>query len=412
MSGTTGRGSGAAGPAIHPVGGPVLVFNAGSSTLKASIVGVTPEGRPAPAPLAALTIEWGSDASREAAVTAGVDSALAGLRDQGAQPADCVAVAHRVVHGGDGFRAPAIVDEAAILAIEALAPLAPLHNPVAAATIRAARERLPTLPHVAVFDTAFHATLPEAAWRYPLPADWESWGIRRYGFHGLSVAWAVERAAALLGRPAGDLSLVVAHLGSGCSVTAVERGRSAWTSMGMTPLEGLMMGTRAGSVDPGILLAVLRDGRRTLGALAEDLDHRSGLLGVSGSAAGMRELEISAGGGDERAALAIAMFVDRAAAGIAAAATALPRLDALVFTGGIGEHARDVCAAIIGRLRVLAVPQMPDDRRENPGADTVLADTGRPGVPVVLRVLAREDVVAARAALRLARPGHPLGGQA
>ncbi len=388
----------------------MLVFNAGSSTLKASIVGATTAGHPVPPPLAALTIEWGNDASRDAAVAAGVDSALAGLRDLGADPADCVAVAHRVVHGGDRFREPVLLDDAAIVAIEAMASLAPLHNPVATAAIRAARERLSSAPHVAAFDTAFHAALPESAWRYPLPAEWASWGIRRYGFHGLSVEWSVERAAVLLGRPAGDLALVVAHLGSGCSVTAVDGGRSVATSMGMTPLEGLMMGTRAGSVDPGILLAVLRDGRRTLGALAEDLDHRSGLLGVSGSAAGMRELEISAGGGDERAALAIAMFVDRAAAGIAAAATALPRLDALVFTGGIGEHARDVLAAIVRRLRVLAVPPITGDGREDPGADTVLADAGRRGVPVVLRVRAREDVVVARAALRLAVPGHPSGG--
>jgi acetate kinase len=268
---------------------------------------------------------------------------------------------------------------------------------VAAATIRAARALLPGLPHVAVFDTAFHAPLPETAWRYPLPAEWEGWEIRRYGFHGLSVAWSVERAAGLLARPVDGLNLVVAHLGSGCSVTAIAGGRSVQTSMGMTPLEGLMMGTRAGSLDPGILLAVLRDGRRTAAELADDLDHRSGLLGVSGQSAGMRELETAAAEGDARAALAIQMFEERAAAGIAAAATALPRLDALAFTAGIGEHAGRVRARIVSRLAVLGVPPVEPDET---GADRILA--AAPGRPAVLRVEAREDVVAARSALAVA----------
>lgn len=308
--------------------------------------------------------------------------------------AQLAAVAHRVVHGGPTFTAPTPIDHSVLATIDALAPLAPLHNPIAAATIRAARRRLADTPHVAVFDTAFHATLAEPARRYPLPVSWDEWGIRRYGFHGLSVAWSVERAAQLLQRPIEELGLVVAHLGSGCSVTAVLAGRSVATSMGMTPLEGLMMGTRAGSIDPGILLAVLRDGRLTTAGLAEVLDHEAGLLGVSGTSADMRELQAAADAGDQRAALAIEMFIERAAAGIAAAATALPRLDGIVFTGGIGEHAGRVRAAIVGQLAVLGLEPIGVG---DSGEDRILGSGWL--APAVLRIEAREDIVAARSAL-------------
>lgn len=383
----------------------VLVLNAGSSTLKASLVdrdataegGHDPQaGATVPPPIAATTVEWGADASRGADIEAGVAAAIerVGVRtDVGGR--SLIAVAHRVVHGGADLTEPTVIDEETVAAIDALAPLAPLHNPIAAATIRAARRVLPDVPHVAAFDTGFHASLPEVARRYPVPDGWVAWGVRRYGFHGLSVAWSVERAGRLLGRSPEQLDLVVAHLGNGCSVTAVHAGRSVATSMGMTPLEGLMMGTRAGSIDPGILLTVLREGRLTVEELAEALDHGSGLLAVSGSSSDMRDLQKAADAGDTRAALAIQMFIDRAAAGIAAAATALPRLDALVFTGGIGEHAGAVRSAIVGRLGVFAFE--PVDPGEN-GTDRML---GGGAGPAVLRIGAREDVVAARAAARL-----------
>jgi acetate kinase len=385
--------------------GLTLVLNAGSSTLKASVLG--PALGPAlgalpvlaanpPDPVAACTVSLGDDATRGAAIDEAVAAALDRLRADGVPPDTVGLAVHRVVHGGERYREPAIVDDGMLTAIDAAAELAPLHNMVAAAVIRSSRTRLPRARHVAVFDTAFHAGLPEAAWRYPLPTAWEAWGIRRYGFHGLSVAWAVVRASALLGRPVADLGLVVAHLGNGCSVTAVDGGRSVATSMGMTPLEGLMMGTRAGSLDPGIILAVLRAGRRSPAELSEDLDHASGLLGVSGRTGAMDELEASAQAGDERAALAVEMFVVRAAAGIAAAATSLRRLDAVVFTGGIGAHAGSVRARIVERLSVLgAAPIAPDEL----GADRVLPPTGRS--PVMLRIGSREDLVAARAALEL-----------
>lgn len=302
------------------------------------------------------------------------------------------AVGYRVVHGGSRFSDAVVLDDATLEAIEALGDLAPLHTPIAAATIRAARRILPGVPHVAAFDTAFHASLPEAARRYPVPDDWVTEaGVRRYGFHGLSVAWSMVRAADLLERPVADLRLVVAHLGGGCSVTAVDGGRSVDTSMGMTPLEGLMMGTRAGSIDPGIIFRLLRDGRRA-SAIETDLDRHSGLQGVGGTADMARLLDRAADG-DERATLAIELFVRRAAAGIAAAATCLPRLDGLVFTGGIGEHASAVRARICQRLTVLGVPLPGDGDAGGPELDAVLANGGG---PAVLRVHAREDVMIAR----------------
>jgi acetate kinase len=375
--------------------GRVLVLNAGSSTLKASLVEVDAPGA-APPPLAASIVEWGADASRGADVEAGVLRALEGVGIDPVSDPGLASVAHRVVHGGSAFTQPTVIDDATLTAIDTLAPLAPLHNPIAASTIRAARRALPRIPHVAVFDTAFHATLPETAWRYPVPASWDDWGIRRYGFHGLSVAWSVERAAQLLGRPAEALGLVVAHLGNGCSVTAVDAGRSVGTSMGMTPLEGLMMGTRAGSIDPGIILAILRERRLDPDGLAEVLDHRAGLLAVSGSSSDMRELQVAADDEDARAGLAIEMFVDRAAAAIAAAATSLSMLDGVVFTGGIGEHAGRVRTAIVRRLAVLGVEAISP---EEVGGDRILGGGGARHGPAVMRIGAREDIVATRAAL-------------
>jgi acetate kinase len=373
----------------------VLVLNAGSSTLKAAIVEPSvPGAAPGPA-IAAVSVGLGDDASRGADVRAGFETAMAELASAGGRPERVVAVAHRVVHGGATYTAPTIVTDSVLADIDSLTPLAPLHEPVAAAAIRAAMLRLTDPPHVAVFDTAFHASLPESAWRYPVPRSWDAWGVRRYGFHGLSVEWSVERAAELLDRAASELDLVVAHLGNGCSVTAVADGRSVATSMGMTPLEGLMMGTRSGSIDPGILLALIRDGRLDADALADTLDHRSGLLGVSGSSGDMRALQSSADAGDAAASLAIAMFVERAAAAVASAATSLPRLDGLVFTGGIGAGNARIRAAIVERLAVLGLTPIGADDGDR---DAVVAG-GEGGGPAVLRIVAREDIVAARAAL-------------
>lgn len=358
----------------------VLVFNAGSSSLKASVLDAD-----GVAPTAESNDSW-ADPRDEALAVRGVLDAFA---REGVDRRTIEAVGYRIVHGGARFTTPTLIDEDVLAAIDGLRDLAPLHNPLALRTVRASRDALPGIPHVACFDTAFHATLERASFVYPLPYEWfTEWGYRRFGFHGLSVAWAVRRCGELLGRPPGELGLVVAHLGAGCSVTGVWQGRSVATSMGMTPLEGVVMATRGGSVDPGVLLAAMRDHAVDGAALEATLDRRSGLLGVSGRTGDMREL-LQAEATDERAALAIEIFVRSAAAGIAASATALPRLDAIAFTGGIGENAAVIRARIAQRLASLGVAAVDVDHVD---VDTVLVRT-----PVaVVRVEAREDMVIAR----------------
>jgi acetate kinase len=366
---------------------PSLVLNAGSSTLKASLVEPA-----ADEPRSTTTEQWIVADDGQPDVGATVHRVLERLE---AGPANVGGVGHRVVHGGDDFSGPVVVDDHVVDVIDRLAPLARLHNPIAAETIRAARKRLPKARHVACFDTAFHASLPETARRYPVPEAWLGWGIRRYGFHGLSVEWAVERAAALLGEEAASLRLVVAHLGAGCSVTAIDRGRSVWTSMGLTPLEGTMMATRAGSIDPGAIVRLLRDGHLTIDELDEALERESGLLAVGGTA-DMRTLLEREGAADPQAILAVAMFVDRAAATVAAAMTRLDTIDGLVFTGGIGENAPTIRTRICRRLRVVGVPPV---RIRDVARDTVLRRPDQ--AAAVLRIEAREDVVIARAVERL-----------
>lgn len=369
----------------------VLVLNPGSSSLKVSVL-----EPPAIEALSTAEIDWGADATRAPGRTASAGAILDAIAADGVPASSIDAVGYRVVHGGSRFTGPTLIDDAVVVAIEDLATLAPLHNRIAAETIRLVREELSDIPHVATFDTAFHASLAPAGYRYPVPEAWfRDWGIRRYGFHGLSVAWSVERAAQLLDRPIGELRVVVAHLGSGCSVTAVDGGRSVDTSMGMTPLEGLMMGTRAGSIDPGVILASLREDRLTLGQLGDALDHRSGLLGVSGRSSDVRELLSAEAEGDADAGLALELFVRRAAAGIAASSTSLADLDAIVFTGGIGTNSGTVRTRIVDRLAVLGVGKIPSVDVES---DSRLGDSG--GGPAVLRVLAREDVVIAREVMR------------
>jgi acetate kinase len=247
------------------------------------------------------------------------------------------AVGHRVVHGGRRFVGPALVDDAVEQAIEELAVLAPLHNRRALEEIRRARKALPEVRHVAVFDTAFHRTLPPAASTYAIPERWrEEWDVHRYGFHGISVQWVASQVQA-------D-RLLVCHLGGGCSVTAVRDGRSVDTTMGFSPLEGVPMATRSGSVDPGALLYLLREGLLTEEELGQGLEHESGLAGLSGG-----------GSGDvrEASALALDVFVHRIAGAVAAMAAACGGIEVLAFTGGIGEHAEDVRERIVERMRFL-----------------------------------------------------------
>jgi acetate kinase len=391
----------------------VLVLNPGSSSLKSSVIetasipAIGADGLVASAsaeslaPLGEVEFDWGADATAEGGDPADdIRSLVARYEASGISLDSLSAVGYRVVQGGATFREPLMVTPRVVEQVAALRELAPLHNGMAAAAMTAGLAAIPHLPHVVVFDTAFHATLPEEAFRYPVPERWyREWGVRRYGFHGISVAWATERAASLLGRPIGELRTVVAHLGSGCSVTAVDGGRSVATSMGLTPLEGLMMGTRAGSIDPGAMFYLLRSGRLSPEDLAEQMDHESGLLGVSGQTSDVRELVRLEAAGDERATIALAMFARRAAECIAASATALPTLDAIVFTGGIGENAAGLRARIVARLGSIGVAPVPD---EAPRQDAILSPPG--SSPAVLRIVAREDLVVARAAARLVAP--------
>jgi acetate kinase len=352
----------------------ILVLNPGSSTLKGSLVIIGSRAA------ADAIVDWPSG-DADADTADGVVGELLGRL-----PGEPDAVGYRVVHGGASYRAAAPVDDMLLARIEELDELAPLHNRRAAIVMRTAAAALREVPHVACFDTAFHRDLPEEAWRYPLPADWvERWGLRCFGFHGLSVSWAVQRAAELLGARPAELRLVVAHLGSGCSVTAVDGGRSVDTSMGFTPYEGLMMGTRSGSIDPGILLHLLRGGV-SIDDLADGLAHRSGLLAVAGTA-DARDLERRAESGDASAKLALDMFARRAAGAIASAATTLPSLDAVVFTGGIGQHSVAIRDEIVRRLRSIGLRSA----LEPVDPDGIAAE----GPPAVLVVAAREDLVVA-----------------
>ena len=305
-------------------------------------------------------------------------------------PQDVVGVGHRVVHGGARFREPTVVDDEMLAALDEVTTLAPLHNTPALEGIRGARRLLADVPHVAVFDTAFHATLPPEAHTYAVPRRWrEEWGIRRYGFHGLSVQWAAERVQVP--------RLIVAHLGGGCSVTAVRDGVSIDTTMGFTPLEGPPMATRSGTIDPGALLHVLRSGLSVTDA-DHVLEHESGLVGLSERSTRVDELERAERDGDERAALALGVFTYRLAQAIAAMATSLGGVDALVFTAGIGEGSASFRARVCSRLGFLGVELDPAANDAARGDAEIAADSSSARVTVVT---AREDVVIARAVFAL-----------
>jgi acetate kinase len=287
----------------------ILVVNAGSTSLKLSVVDRDDVSRP-----------------------------IAALSDAG----DVAAVGHRIVHGGPQFIEPTLLDDDVVSALDELRELAPLHNPPAVDAIRRARRELTNVPQVAVFDTAFHRTMPALSSTYLLPERYRALGIRRFGFHGLSVAWVAEQVQVA--------RLVVCHLGGGCSVTAVRDGRSVDTTMGFTPLEGVPMGTRPGPVDPGALLYLLRHGVSPA-ELEQALEHESGLLALGGTA----DVATLVASADEGAQLALEIFAYRVAQAVAAMSTALGGLDAVAFTGGVGEHAAPVRSAICERLRFLGV---------------------------------------------------------
>jgi acetate kinase len=314
----------------------VLTVNAGSSSLKLRLLGERDEViRSADLP----------------AVGTG-DPRLAGtLRDWPVPDA----TGHRIVHGGTRFTGPVLVDAQVESELRALTDLAPLHQPKSLAAFDAVRQQFPDVPAVACFDTAFHASMPAAAASYAVPRDWQQrYGVRRYGFHGLSHAYCSARAAELLGRSPAGLRVVSCHLGAGASLAAVVSGRSVDTTMGFTPLEGLVMATRSGTVDPGLVLWLAEHEQLPPADIADALEHRSGLLALAGTA-DMREVEAAAAAGGPAATLAFDVFVHRLVTGIGAMTAAAGGLDALVFTAGIGEHSPAVRAAATRRLGHLGV---------------------------------------------------------
>ena len=361
----------------------VLTVNAGSSSLKLRLLGP----------------DDGVLASEELAATSGRADPDA-LRDALAGMARADAVGHRIVHGGTRFTGPVRLDREVVEALRALTPLAPLHQPAALDALAAVGAALPDVPSVACIDTAFHARMPAEASVYALPREWrDRHDLRRFGFHGLSHAYAARRAAELLGRASRDLRVVTCHLGAGASLAAVLGDRSLDTTMGFTPVEGLIMATRSGSVDPGLVLWLLEHGGHEVAEVSDALEHRSGLLALAGSA-DMREVLERARAGDAGARLARDAYVHRLRAMIAAMTASLGGLDVLVFTGGVGERASEIRTAAAAGLGFLGVAVDAErDRTAHPDADV-----SAPGAPVrTVAVEAREDLEMAaqvRAVLR------------
>ena len=358
----------------------ILAVNEGSSSLKLSVIGDGDET------LATESITLGDGPDSVAGSDARADSAT---RQLIARHGPIDAAGHRIVHGGTEFTGPVLLDASALERIRALTDLAPLHQPGSLHGVEVVSRVLPDVPAVGCFDTAFHAHMPPEAATYALPEAWRTrWPLRRFGFHGLSHAWASARVAALLQRDVADLRIVTCHLGSGASLCAVDRGQSVDTTMGFTPLEGLVMATRSGSVDPGLVLWLQRHGGVSPSELSETLERRSGVLGLAGSA-DMRAVVVSAAAGEARAELAIDVYVHRLRAGIATMAAAMTGLDVVVFTGGVGEGSAEVRARASAGLGFLGV-RLDPARNATARADD---DIGASEAPVRAFVIkAREDL--------------------
>ncbi|MBJ7608958.1 MAG: acetate/propionate family kinase [Candidatus Dormibacteraeota bacterium] len=347
----------------------VLTVNAGSSSLKLSVVDADDR--------VLTSTEADGDGAGPDALRAFVDVA-----------GDVDAVAHRIVHGGPSIRRATLVDDDVRSRLEEAAALAPLHVPAALRLLDSAR-RLIDRPQIACVDTAFHSTIPESASTYAIPLAWRELGVRRYGFHGLSYAWATRRAAELLDRPVDRLQMLITHIGSGVSVCAVRGGRSVDTSMGFTPMEGAVMATRSGSVDPGALLWLQEAQGVAAAEISASLEHSSGLLALCGLS-DMREVEVAGAGGDVTSSAALDVYIHSLCRNLGAMAASLDHVDALVFTGGVGEHSVLVRSRVCAGLRILGM----GDVSTADGGDAVIAR--RPQEPWVVVVTAREDAQMAR----------------
>ncbi len=390
--------------------GLVLVLNSGSSSVKYALVDPETGERPLSGQAENIGTSGGS---YHDAITQILDH----LDDQG--HVDLTGAGHRVVHGGEQFSDSVLVDNDVLAAIRSFSHLAPLHNPANLAGLEAVSAVRPGLPQVAVFDTAFHQSMAPAAFRYAVPQEWYTqYAVRRYGFHGTSYRFVSERAAALLARapagltppaeptppagltpPAGAPRLIVAHLGNGCSAAAIAGGKSVDTTMGLTPMEGLVMGTRSGDVDPGLLGYLAEQTGRSAADLTDVLDTRSGLLGLSGASNDMRTIGESAEKGDERAGLALDVFVHRLAKAIAGLAASLDGLDALVFTAGIGENSPVVRGRVLARLGFLGLTEDPEANAAHGRATG--GRISRPGPVQALVIPTDEELMIARDTARL-----------
>lgn len=402
----------------------VLVLNAGSTSLKCGLFDGS--GKVS----VSVHLDW-ADGRREQALRSIRSSGLPVQRGRVAVPDDSAAalcaldavrvaaglrehpeaairaIGHRVVHGGAEFRRATLVDAEVKAAIERFGALAPLHNPPALRGIEALERALPGVPQVAVFDTAFFAALPPRAYRYPVPEEWyRRWGIRRFGFHGLSHAWCARRAPELVPTREGPLRVISCHLGGGCSAAAIRGGEAVATTMGFSPLEGLMMATRSGSIDPGILLYLLREPGVDVATLDRDLNQASGLLGISGFSSDWAAVEQARAEGNPRASLAWDLFVDRVRGAIGSLVTALGGLDALVFTDRIGEGSPALRAAVCENLEFLGL-RLDPARNQSAVADVDIAQDGSAVRVLVLHT--EEEWMVAREARPWAEAGEGLG---
>jgi acetate kinase len=354
----------------------VLVLNSGSSSIKYQLLD-----------MGARSVVLGGLIERIGDVAGGgvADHAEGVARILAELPAEALAgIGHRVVHGGERFSAPALIDDEVVEAIREQVPLAPLHNPANLLGIETARKAFPDTPQVAVFDTAFHRTMPARAWRYALPRELaDRLRIRRYGFHGTSHAYVARTAAELLGRPLGEVNLITLHLGNGASVAAVAGGRCIDTSMGLTPLEGLVMGTRSGDLDPAISVFLHRVADLSFEEIDTLLNRESGMKGLAG-VGDMRDVERLAAAGDEAAAEALEVYCYRIRKYVGAYTAALGRVDALVFTAGVGENNATVRANVCAGLAGFGVAIDHDRNAGRPaGARTVSTDDSAVAVLVV-----------------------------
>jgi acetate kinase len=386
----------------------ILLLNAGSSTLKGTLIESTSlrEIAHGLADWAGSTVRYqyvgpdGKSLSEEVrwkGHAQAVERFVSNLfnREPKALPdhSDLAGVGHRIVHGGPFTTSVRITPEIRSR-ISALADLAPLHNPPSLATLAAAEEKLPRAPHVAVFDTAFHSSLPPEARTYPVPAQWtDDWGIRRYGFHGLSYAYCARRAAEMLNRPLHELKLVICHLGNGCSAAAIQGGRSIDTTMGFTPLEGLMMGTRSGSIDPSIVVFAQTQHGLSAEQVETALNRESGLLGMTGVSSDMRRVLQAATEGHEKARLALAVYAHRVRQAIGAFAVTMGGIDALVFTAGVGEHAAEVRKSVCSGLECLGLSL---DATANVSCRPDVDIAGRFSQGRILVIATREDMTMVR----------------